>query len=82
MLFAGRMSCWSACRRAFTLRCSARLVPLLSPGQILLINPGYLSTAYVLGLCDKPEFIIAESESNFIDGAYRRLAASMWAFAT
>lgn len=52
----------------FHLALLRRLVPLLSPGQILLINPGYLSTAYVLGLCDKPEFIIAESESNFIDG--------------
>lgn len=45
-----------------------RLVPHLGPGQLLLINPGYLSTAYVLGLCSAPSFLIAESESNFIDG--------------
>lgn len=45
-----------------------RLIPYLRAGQILLINPGYLSTAYVLSICPEPEFIIAETESTFIDG--------------
>ena len=45
-----------------------RLVPLLEAGQILLINPGYLSTAYVLSICPEPDFIVAETESTFIDG--------------
>lgn len=45
-----------------------KLVPLLRDGQVLLIDPGYLSTAYVLGLKNRPELIIAEAESNFIDG--------------
>lgn len=45
-----------------------RLVPHLEAGQILLINPGYLSTAYVLSICPEPKFIIAETESTFIDG--------------
>lgn len=45
-----------------------KLVPLLQGGQILLIDPGYLSTAFVLGLKPAPGLIIAESESNFIDG--------------
>lgn len=45
-----------------------RLVPLLSSGQILLIDPGYLSTAYVLRLSPAEGLIIAEAESNFIDG--------------
>ena len=37
-------------------------------GQILLINPGYLSTAYVLKHCKGKDIIIAEAESSFIDG--------------
>lgn len=45
-----------------------RVVPLLSAGQILLIVPGYLSTAYVLGLNPAEGVIVAEAESNFIDG--------------
>ena len=45
-----------------------RLVPLLEADQILLINPGYLSTAYVLSICPNPDFITAETESTFIDG--------------
>lgn len=45
-----------------------RCAPFLSAGQILLINPGYLSTAYALGSCPVPGLIIAESESTFIDG--------------
>lgn len=36
-------------------------------GQLVLINPGYLSTAYMLKHCNK-DIIIAEAESSFIDG--------------
>lgn len=42
--------------------------PHLQNGQILLINPGYLSTAYVLKHCQDKDIIIAEAESSFIDG--------------
>ena len=44
-----------------------RIAPYLVDDQILLINPGYLSSAYVLKHCDK-NLIIAEAESSFIDG--------------
>ena len=44
-----------------------RAAPYFKDGQIILINPGYLSTAYVLKYCDK-DIIIAEAESSFIDG--------------
>ena len=43
----------------------------LSDNQVLLINPGYLSTAYVLKHCKK-NLIIAEAESSFIDGRIMR----------
>ena len=46
----------------------ARIAPFLSAGQLLLIIPGYLSTAYVLSCCPVPGLIVAEAESNFIDG--------------
>lgn len=45
-----------------------RISPYLQDGQILLINPGYLSTAYVLKHCPDKNLIIAEAESSFIDG--------------
>lgn len=45
-----------------------RIAPYLQDGQILLINPGYLSTAYVLKHCPDKDIIIAEAESSFIDG--------------
>ena len=45
-----------------------RLAPFLQDGQILLINPGYLSTAYVLKYCTDKDIIVAEAESSFIDG--------------
>lgn len=45
-----------------------RVIPYLEAGQILLINPGYLSTAYALGMGVKDGVIVAEAESNFIDG--------------
>ncbi len=44
-----------------------RIEPYIQDSQILLINPGYLSTAYVLKHCKK-DIIIAEAESSFIDG--------------
>ena len=44
----------------------ARLAQYLRGGQILLINPGYLSTAYVLKYCPK-DVIVAEAQSSFID---------------
>ncbi len=45
-----------------------RIAPYLRDGQILLINPGYLSTAYVLKHCGGKDIIVAEAESSFIDG--------------
>lgn len=44
-----------------------RISPYLKNNQILLINPGYLSTAYVLKYCNK-DIIVAEAQSSFIDG--------------
>lgn len=43
-----------------------RMAEHLKDGQILLINPGYLSTAYVLKHCTA-KIIVAEAESSFID---------------
>lgn len=43
-----------------------RISPYLSENQILIINPGYLSTAYVLKHC-KTVPIVVEAESSFID---------------
>lgn len=45
-----------------------RISPYLDDGQILLINPGYFSTAYVLKHCSDKNIIVAEAESSFIDG--------------
>ena len=45
-----------------------RIAPYLHNDQILLINPGYLSTAYVLKHCPNKNIIVAEAESSFIDG--------------
>lgn len=45
-----------------------RIAPYLEDNQILLFNPGYLSTAYVLKHCPDKNIIIAEAESSFIDG--------------
>ncbi len=39
----------------------------LVDGQILIINPGYLSTAYVLKHCNK-NVTVVEAQSSFIDG--------------
>ena len=45
-----------------------RIDPYLEDDQIVLINPGYLSTAYMLKHCPDKKLIIAEAESSFIDG--------------
>lgn len=45
-----------------------RLAPYFEDDQIVLINPGYLSTAYMLKHCSDKKLIIAEAESSFIDG--------------
>lgn len=44
-----------------------RIVPFLRDNQLVIINPGYLSTAFFLKHCDK-NIMIAEAESSFIDG--------------
>lgn len=45
-----------------------RIAEHLVDDQIILINPGYLSTAYVLKHCGDKKLIVAEAESSFIDG--------------
>ena len=45
-----------------------RLAPHLEDDQIILLNPGYLSTAFFLKHCPDKNLIIAEAESSFIDG--------------
>lgn len=45
-----------------------RLAPYFQDNQIILINPGYLSTAYVLKHCGNKNLVIAEAQSSFIDG--------------
>ena len=49
-----------------------RMVPYLRDDQIILINPGYLSTAYILKHCGDKKLIVAEAESSFIDGRIMR----------
>lgn len=44
------------------------VAPYLEDDQILLINPGYLSTAYVLKHCPNKNIMIVEAQSAFIDG--------------
>src|SRR5690554_2077267 len=44
-----------------------RIGPHLRNGQILLLNPGYLSTAYVLKHCSDIDLTIVEAQSSFID---------------
>lgn len=44
-----------------------RIKPYLRNGQILLINPGYLSTAYVLKHCSDIDLNICEAQSSFLD---------------
>ncbi len=44
-----------------------RIKPHLRDGQTLLINPGYLSTAYVLKHCSDIDLTICEAQSSFLD---------------
>lgn len=44
-----------------------RISKYLKDDQIVLINPGYLSSAYILEYCNK-DIIIAEAQSSFVDG--------------
>jgi len=44
-----------------------RIKPYLRDGQILLLNPGYLSTAYVLRHCSDIDLTICEAQSSFLD---------------
>ncbi len=44
-----------------------RIKPFLRDGQVLLLNPGYLSTAYVLKYCAGIELTICEAQSSFVD---------------
>ncbi len=44
-----------------------RIRPHLRDGQILLLNPGYLSTAYVLKHCPGIDLTICEAQSSFVD---------------
>jgi opine dehydrogenase len=46
----------------------AAAAPHLHDGQILLICPGYLSTAYALRYCAGKDIVVAEAESAFLDG--------------
>lgn len=44
-----------------------RISKYFEDNQIILINPGYLSSAFILENCSK-DLIIAEAQSSFIDG--------------
>ena len=44
-----------------------RLLPYINENQILLINPGYLSTAYVLKHAGNKNLTVVEATSSFID---------------
>ncbi len=44
-----------------------RIKPYLRDGQILLLNPGYLSTAYVLKHCADIDLTVCEAQSSFLD---------------
>ncbi len=44
-----------------------RIKPYLRDGQILILNPGYLSTAYVLKHCSDIDLTVVEAQSSFID---------------
>lgn len=44
-----------------------RIRPYLRDGQILLLNPGYLSTAYILKHCSNIDLTVVEAQSSFID---------------
>lgn len=45
-----------------------RMAEYIVDGQIVLINPGYFSTAYMLKYCGNKDITIVEAQSSFIDG--------------
>lgn len=45
-----------------------RIAPYVVDGQVILINPGYLSTAYILKYCGEKNITVVEAQSSFIDG--------------
>lgn len=45
-----------------------RMAEYVSDGQIILINPGYFSSAYILKYCGDKDITIVEAQSSFIDG--------------
>lgn len=44
-----------------------RMAPYIKDDQILVINPGYFSTAYVLKYCKDKDITVVEAQSSFID---------------
>ncbi|WP_353095823.1 NAD/NADP octopine/nopaline dehydrogenase family protein [Tissierella praeacuta] len=44
-----------------------RMVPYIKDEQIIVFNPGYLSTAYMLKYCNNKNITIVEAQSSFID---------------
>jgi opine dehydrogenase len=44
-----------------------RIKPYLRDGQMLLLNPGYLSTAYVIKYCSDIDLTVCEAQSSFVD---------------
>lgn len=44
-----------------------KIAPYLTDGQIVIINPGYLSTAYMLKHCKDKDITVVEATSSFID---------------
>lgn len=44
-----------------------RIVPFIKDRQIILFNPGYLSTAYMLKHCKNSNITVVEAQSSFID---------------
>ena len=45
-----------------------RMAEHIRDGQIVLINPGYFSSAYMLKYCGDKKITIVEAQSSFIDG--------------
>lgn len=44
-----------------------KMIPYLRDGQIVLLNPGYFSTAYMLKHCKNFHITVVEAQSSFID---------------
>lgn len=45
-----------------------RMAEHIVDGQVILINPGYFSTAFVLKYCKDKDITVVEAQSSFIDG--------------